>query len=654
MSEKLTPTLVASGNNNPANWVLSDGAISRFGRGAVRAMALSPDGASLAVATPIGLWWYELATMQPIALWETERGMVTTIAISHDGRLAATGNGDGVIKVWDILRSVCITQIVRPAKEVPRPYSGAGIKCLAFSPDNQFLAATGIRDEIVYTWYPGTGTPLTKFHDPQRESRIRVLTRPVAFSPDSQLLACTAPAGTIDDPDVVLVWDVRSGEGITCLAEQPSFVHSLCFSPCGQSLAIGGYKGTVQVWDVKTWEQHGVSQDYDGASRMNVCYSQDGILHAMERDTVVVWDAERHEKCYTHVETEKHIQSALFSSSSHFVIAGAKEWTVWSPGDTEPRKFPHSHTNIYPDSVTFSLDGKRLAAGSRDDSVLLWNIERSSQPPTRFKLSGDQNAVSVSASGKIHATGFAYDENTTTVWEVGKDTPHITFTLPEQEEEVTAAALSPPANLLVCGTNKGKLYVWDVISEDVKYVLTHPLLEGRDRIRYLIFSHDGKRLVSITGLGTMAKLWDLDSGEEIHNFSEEQIHTIAFSPCNDVIASSLVNGEIRFSAAPSYETFLTICEAQGRKHPHVLFGALCFSPCGRYLASGEWWKRGRMKVPIHLWEVATGKNITTFWGHSSDIQDLAFSPDGTLLASGGYDDTLLLWDLTPYISNELL
>ena len=605
----------------------------------------------LPLQPPIGLWWYELATMQPVALWETERGMVTTIAISHDGRLAATGNGDGVVKVWDIQRSVCITQIVRPSAEVPSPYSGAGIKCLTFSPDNQFLAATGIRDEIVYTWYPGTGTPLTKFHDPERESRIHVLTRPVAFSPDSHLLACTAPTGTIDDPDVVLVWDVVSGECIACLTEQSSFVHSLCFSPCGQFLAIGGYKGTVQVWDMNTWEQQRVYQNYDGTSRMSVCYSQEGVLHAMERDTVVVWDVERHEKCYTHVETEKYIQSALFSSSSHFVIAGAKEWTVWYPGDTEPRKFPHSHTNIYPDSVTFSLDGKRLAAGSRDDSVLLWNIERSSQPPTRFKLSGDQNAVSVSASGKIHATGFAYNENTTTVWEVGKDTPHITFTLPEQEEEVTAAALSPLANLLVCGTSEGKLYVWDVTSGRVESVLTHALLGDRDRIRYLIFSHDGKRLVSIASWG-LAKLWNLDRGEEIQNFSGGHVHTVAFSPCDDVIASSL-HGEIRFSAAPSYETFLTIREAQGHKHPHVLFMPLCFSPCGRYLASGEWWKRGRMKVPIHLWDVATGKNITTFWGHSSDIQDLAFSPHGTLLASGSYDDTLLLWDLTPYISNEI-
>ena len=265
------------------------------------------------------------ATMSPIALWETERGVVSTVAISHDGRLAATGNGDGVIKVWDIQHGVCISQMVRQSEQLPSPYHGTGIKHLTFSPDNQYLAATGIRDDIVYTWYPGTGTPLANFYDTQGASRIRVLARPVAFSPNNRLLACTGPADT-PDADFILVWDVVTGERIACLTEQCGFVNSLCFSPCGQSLAVGEYKGIVQVWDVNTWKNHGTFQGYDGVSRMSVCYSQEGILHAMEvsRNTAVVWGVERHEKRYKYVEKEGHLQNALFSNSSHFIVAGGK------------------------------------------------------------------------------------------------------------------------------------------------------------------------------------------------------------------------------------------------------------------------------------------------------------------------------------------
>ena len=54
------------------------------------------------------------------------------------------------------------------------------------------------------------------------------------------------------------------------------------------------------------------------------------------------------------------------------------------------------------------------------------------------------------------------------------------------------------------------------------------------------------------------------------------------------------------------------------------------------------------KMAIRLWEVASGENIATFWGHPTDIQSLAFSPDGTLLASGSFDCTTLLWDVKSF------
>ena len=653
MPKKIVSTPIVADKGHPMSWTLPEGAISRFGQGHVMAMAVSPDGAYLAVATKIGLWWYELATMQPVALWERERGMLGAVVISSDGRLAATGNWDGVIKVWDIQRSTCITEIVRPG--VKKPHHGTAIQSLAFSPDNQHLAATGSRCEIVYTWNPRTGTPLATFHEPQRETRslYPALTRPVAFSPDSRLLACTAPAGTTDGPDVVLVWDAVTGARIACLTEQPGFVRSLCFSPCGQTLAIGG-KGTVQVWNVKTWEQQRAYQNYGGASRMRVCYSQEGVLYATEvTDTAVVWDVERHEKRYTYFEAEGSLESVLFSSSSHFVVAGVKEWAVWSPGDTKPRKFPHLHISNFPNSLAFLPDSKTVVAaprGSIDYSTLLWDIAKPMQLPTFFKMSGGQQAVSVSTSGKIHATAFAYDGNAVKVGEVGENNSPMTFTLPDPEAVVTAAAHAPLRNLIACGDSKGHLYVWDVRSGDVHCVLTHTLpIEGHwddDKISRLIFSQDGKHLVSIpSGSRTMANLWDMDTGKEIPEFRVDPVYTVAFSPCGHKIACSMGN-QIRLWDINSCRTLWTL--------PHDPYlRALAFSPCGKYLASGVWWNRSveTEKVPIRLSEVTTGENIATFWGHPTDVQVLAFSPDSTLLASGSFDGTILLWDVKSVIGS---
>ena len=659
-SEKWLPAIMQPENRDITTWKLPENAIARLaqGRGIMENIAPAPDGRYYAVGSCIGVWWYDVSIMTPIALWDTARGYISAVSFSPNGKWLATGDGDGLVKVWDLQRGVCISQMERDKTE--KPYHL--VSHLAFSSDSQCLAVSSIRDYILYVWHPETGEQIAKFHGETNFRWFGGSRRPIAFSADGNLLACTMPdeslmayadqINAIHTPKhsshFIAVWDMQRGERLACLTEPTDFAESLCFSPCGRFLASGGQKGAVRVWEVDNWKLTRAFHDY-GTERKRVFYSSEGVLYAAElsNDTFAVWDVERAEKSDTYLEAHQGLHGDRLPKDYPVVSATESEFKVRTVGEFKPRTFPHLHTGV-PISLVFSLDGKTLTGGYWGHGVMSWNVTNPSQPPTRFNPPGGSYIVAVSPLGKIHAMGP--DGNTAKVWDVeNPESAIVSFTLPdeknlvsEEKRQVTAATFAPTRNLLACGNNEGVLYV-----SDRQQNVRHTLKAHQDSVHSLALSPDEKLLVSITRDGPESRLWDIESGEAIGTFPN-QMYPIVFSPCGRMIAGGGRPGILLWDVKHA-ETLLTIPLSK----LDSWLDSLVFSPCSRYLASGSGWQRGMgiKKVAIRLWDVASGKNIATFRGHPTDVQCLAFSPDGTILASGGYDGTILLWDLKPFVDS---
>ena len=111
MNQKVGRFPWIASDQKSAAWALPEGTVARLGQGGVTDMAVSPDTKYLVLGTEIGLWWYELETLSPLALWDTECSKVSAVAFSPSGEWIATGHRGGVIKIWDIQRGVCFTQM---------------------------------------------------------------------------------------------------------------------------------------------------------------------------------------------------------------------------------------------------------------------------------------------------------------------------------------------------------------------------------------------------------------------------------------------------------------------------------------------------------------------------------------------------------------
>ena len=674
------PALRSPDDTDVTTWELPEGAIARFGQGGLRDVGFSPDGSYLAVVTEIGFWLYDTATMAPRALWGTERGMSNVVTFSKDMQWIASGDQDGIVKVWDTQNGQCVAKIdwgsTRQLDDVLH---------VQFSSDGQYLAASGFGPSVVYAWRTNSETPLASFtiEDPRSDGYSKKDADydrgfPLAFSPSANLFAF------VSDPDTITISDINTGEDIAKLTGHPAPVHSLLFSPCGQYLASASLGATVQIWDIQNESFVMSPTTYEG-NRVRLAYTADETLRVADvhRNKVMIWDASKGEKLDV-FETKGYTDRAsrFSNDGTQFAVCSTTgDVEVWKVG-TAPMVASLSGFKSAAYSVKFLQESRTLVSNHWGTTgKVFWDVASRKTKQTLPPLT-ERNALRRGMALSPCEELLAVDTGTANieVWHIPSKTLVAELTEHEKHGHGITLAFSPTTEYLVSGGWADEAYIWDVALWEKQ----HSLTQQTGSVVDIAFHPDGNLFVTSARDGT-ARLWNVETGEqvaplplpdtlddtslyrgepeEIERVSSggnlqwkrnQHIESIVFSPCGTLIAGGLgtwiasgLTNEIRLWDTETLETRMIILPSQGTIRPW----ALTFSPCGRYLVSGAWWCRGLDKAPIRIWEVATGEHIHTFWAHSTDVQDVAFSPDGTLLASGSYDGTVLLWDMKPFIAS---
>lgn len=320
------PLLRSSSSSRETKLELPANVIDRLGQDLVEDLVFSADSQHLAVATRAGLWWYSLASMSPPALWETEQDRVSTLSCSADGRWFASGNLNGILKLWDIQSGVCVRQLGAQNDVVTTVRH-------TFSSDGRCLAIFSQGKDAVHIANPEEGAQFTTLGDGRPLKNRRPALKPLAFSPDNQLLANVSPVDDMSS-DFVSVWNLETKEPIACFTDYPDFVYGLSFSPCGRFLSAGCWGGILRTWDVFTGKLEMAQINY-GKYRMYPCYSLEGKLfaaglyHYGNPKPVDIWDVENNEKL-GEIKISRKVNCARFSEwGTQLAVASGSEIKVW-------------------------------------------------------------------------------------------------------------------------------------------------------------------------------------------------------------------------------------------------------------------------------------------------------------------------------------
>jgi len=204
---------------------------------------------------------------------------------------------------------------------------------------------------------------------------------------------------------------------------------------------------------------------------------------------------------------------------------------------------------------------------------------------------------------------------------------------------VTAIATTPEnPNMIVSASRDRTIMTWRLTHEEGTYGEPRRSLHGHSHfVQDVVISSDGQFALSASWDNTL-RLWDLQAGNTARRFvgHKKEVLSVAFSADNRQIVSASRDGTIKL-----WNT-LGECKYTIEENCHALWpSCVKFSPNTQnpIVVSGGWDKY------VKVWNLANCKLIRDFPGHNGYLNTVTVSPDGSLCASGGRDQTAMLWDL---------
>jgi WD40 repeat protein len=600
--------------------------------GRVTVLAVSPDGRLIASGDSEGqirLW--DPATGKTVAILHEHAGQVAALAFTADSRMLASGGHDGMIKLWSVAEGK-----VQRNLRVP----DALVVGLAWTPDGRTLASSSGSANgpgTVHLWDTrGTRTR------PRRHWQTAPLS-PLALSPNGHALACA------EADHAVRLWDTRTGTSRAVLRGHTAPVKALAFAPENR-LVSAGADARLRLWDlVGEAEQDSLSVTVGPIATLAVHPAGQSVAVGVVRrgqdegrPDLQVWDLLARRGGLP-LRAHGGATSALaFSPDGRTLISGGADRTLklWDHPGRRERVLMREQTGA-PGSVALSSNGAMLAwvrravPGAAGNVMDVYDLHRGMLLAPLRGHGGPVRCLCLSADGRmvISAAGNDAEPAEVLVWESATGT--LRQALGGQTVAVTALAASPDGQSVASAGLDGTVKVWD-------------LATGKPRVsaqskgvpwRTLAWSGDGKLLAAgggAVGRPGVIEVWEARSAQPRQRLDlAAVVNSLALSPDGSRLAWASGGGVV------------SLADVKARSASEVREGSLdtgmqgvawlAFSPDGRTLAVAG------TGTGVKLWDVPSAQERASLPGHQGGACFAAFDRDGKMLLTAGVRGEARLW-----------